>query len=198
MCLSIRNGIFFQPHLMISMLRSIVNANKLNKPKFDFNFNVSRRSMSCSHKLHIKRPYMCVCTSASPNALLPQFNKLFTHTQLVLLTVWYFIYLCLPMCHFSSIVFGFICVLYRTAQYSTAPIALCRWCLNDCLWYRVIFFVYVRFDSFQPYILIHFNAFALRTRNSWQNKHWNIWLGRNEMEKKKNEISWKERPNDVY
>lgn len=92
------------------------------------------------------------------------------------------------MCHFSSIVFGFICVLYSTAhstaQYSTAPIALCLWCLNDCLWYRVIFFVYVRFDSFQPYILIHFNAFALQTRKSWQNKHWNHLLGRNEKKKK--------------
>lgn len=64
----------------------------------------------------------------------------------------------------------------------------CLFYLNDCLWYRVIFFVYIWFDSFQAY----FDSFhSIRNSNHENHVKTNIEkeLGRKRKEKKK---KWKE------
>lgn len=101
-----------------------------------------------------------------------------------------FIFICHRQCAISSMHCSskyVVCCVFCAAQ----RWLYCIFYLNDCLWYRVIFFVYIWFDSFQAY----FDSFH-SIRNSNHENHVNTntkkELGGNRKEKKvEKNVKWR-------
>lgn len=71
-----------------------IQEKQIEYAKFYLHFNVRRRSMSCSNKLHIKQHIQSnSCANVQINCCAHYFMS----------TIWYFIYFCVCQCQFSIV-----------------------------------------------------------------------------------------------